>query len=386
MASAMMRSALNPANVDAVAAGQPAVLENVTQQVPCVVSRSVKFRRLRICRRAAVVRASVEQKRYEGCHCAPDVAPSHAELPLPATAIANSSSNDDVPPSLESSSVGDLSDTSNISVPTVGLLVLAAAVVGMYLFPSLLDAPFISDIVYNLQDVGEWVGEKLFSLGQAANGVLLQQLSSSLGPASLGVVFGAGLLTSFSPCTLSVLPLTVGYIAGYDSKKTRTQVIVDATSFSLGLATTLAGMGVVAASVGKAYSSVGPGLPIAVSCIAIAMGLNLLDILPLRLPSFFDNVDVKKAAATLPSPLQSYLAGFVFAFVASPCSTPVRATLLAYVASSQDVVLGGGCCLCTPWALWLPFSSLPPSPESSSNFSPCVSTARGLRLQVGRSS
>jgi cytochrome c-type biogenesis protein len=39
---------------------------------------------------------------------------------------------------------------------------------------------------------------------------------------------------------------------------------------------------------------------------------------------------------------QAYLAGLTFALAASPCSTPVLATLLAYVANSQDPFLGGG--------------------------------------------
>jgi cytochrome c biogenesis protein CcdA len=39
--------------------------------------------------------------------------------------------------------------------------------------------------------------------------------------------------------------------------------------------------------------------------------------------------------------MQAYLAGLTFALAASPCSTPVLATLLAYVATSQDPLTGG---------------------------------------------
>lgn len=42
------------------------------------------------------------------------------------------------------------------------------------------------------------------------------------------------------------------------------------------------------------------------------------------------------------SETQAYLAGLTFALAASPCSTPVLATLLAYVATADNAVLGGG--------------------------------------------
>ena len=40
------------------------------------------------------------------------------------------------------------------------------------------------------------------------------------------VVLTAGLLTSLSPCTLSVLPLTIGYIGGYSADKPSTNSIL----------------------------------------------------------------------------------------------------------------------------------------------------------------
>jgi len=57
------------------------------------------------------------------------------------------------------------------------------------------------------------------------------------------------------------------------------QVVGDSIAFSLGLATTLALLGVGASFAGKAYGQIGQGLPLAASGLAIIMGLNLLEVL-----------------------------------------------------------------------------------------------------------
>lgn len=100
-------------------------------------------------------------------------------------------------------------------------------------------------------------------------------------------------------------------------------------------------LGIAASFAGKAYGQVGQGLPLVASGLAVVMGLNLLEIIEIQLPSFFNNFDPRAAAANFPSGVQAYLAGLTFALAASPCSTPVLATLLGYVASSKDPIIGG---------------------------------------------
>lgn len=176
---------------------------------------------------------------------------------------------------------------------------------------------------------------QLYELEHFADNLVSMQLLH-LTPISVGVIFLAGLLTSLTPCMLSMLPITIGYIGGYETK-TRLQAAAQSTWFSLGLATTLAGLGILAALLGKIYGQIGLGLPIVVSIVAILMGLHLLEALPLQLPSLGGMEWISK---DLPSGVRSYLIGLTFGLVASPCSTPVLASLLAWISSTKDPVLG----------------------------------------------
>lgn len=66
------------------------------------------------------------------------------------------------------------------------------------------------------------------------------------------------------------------------------------------------------------------------------MGLNLLEVLPLRFPTL--DVDVRSLG--LPPLAVAYAAGLTFALAASPCSTPILATLLAYTSTQDTAVVG----------------------------------------------
>ena len=176
----------------------------------------------------------------------------------------------------------------------------------------------------------------LYNLSQLANQWVGAQLNH-LSLASVAIIMAAGLLTSLTPCMLSMLPITVGYMGSYELEN-RWQAVGQSSWFALGLATTLAGLGVVASSLGWVYGQVGVGLPIVVSAIAIIMGLNLLEALPLPpLPSY-SGMDFMQN--NIPRSLKSYLLGLTFGLVASPCSTPVLATLLAWVGQKGDPILG----------------------------------------------
>ncbi|MGB7443315.1 MAG: cytochrome c biogenesis protein CcdA [Coleofasciculaceae cyanobacterium] len=181
----------------------------------------------------------------------------------------------------------------------------------------------------------ETLSTQLYQLQQFANHLVDSQLTH-LSAFSIGIIFAAGLLTSLTPCMLSMLPITIGYIGGYESKG-RLQAAAQSTWFALGLATTLAVLGIIAATVGRVYGQIGVGLPIVVSLIAIIMGLNLLEALPLQLPSFGG---MDWISQDWPEGVRSYLIGLTFGLVASPCSTPVLATLLAWVSTRQDPILG----------------------------------------------
>lgn len=198
----------------------------------------------------------------------------------------------------------------------------------------------------------ETLQTQLYWLEHWVDGRVADQLSH-LSPLSILVMLGAGLLTSLTPCMLSMLPITLGYMGGYGAGEGSTQgeednpasrrggTLGQSLLFAAGLATMLTLLGMGAALLGKVYGQVGQGLPLLVSAIAVLMGLNLLEVIPLRLPGL-----TLAIPQGWPQGLRAYGLGVTFGLIASPCSTPVLATLLAWIARAGNVSLGAVLLLC----------------------------------------
>jgi len=139
------------------------------------------------------------------------------------------------------------------------------------------------------------------------------------------LVFLGGLMTSLSPCILSMLPVMLGYIGGLE-KPSKTKGFITSLSFVLGLAITFAILGIVASLLGKAFGQIGPLWTYIIGFLSIVMGLQLIGVLNINLPGL-QAMPEKKGGL-----FGSFGVGLLFGLVASPCATPVLAVLMTYVA------------------------------------------------------
>ena len=153
-------------------------------------------------------------------------------------------------------------------------------------------------------------------------------------PLTLIIVFTGGLLTSLGPCSLSLLPITVAYLAGFKNKQKPLQKTI---SFCGGIVVSLVILGSLSGFLGKIYGQLPGFFSIIISLLAIVMGLNLLGLLKFSLPS---GPDPEIWTSKVPPSFAPVSAGLAFGLASSPCTTPVLAVLLAWVAKQGNPLSG----------------------------------------------
>jgi cytochrome c-type biogenesis protein len=166
---------------------------------------------------------------------------------------------------------------------------------------------------------------------------LLQGSLTHPGPLTLAVVFAGGLLTSLGPCSLSLLPVTLAYLAGFGAEQRGRPPWQRSVSFAGGIVVALVLLGLASGLMGRLYGRIPGQLPLLVGVVAVVMGLNLLGLLRLPLPA---GPDPEAWRRRVPAPLAPLAAGLAFGLAATPCTTPVLAVLLAWLANSGQPLVG----------------------------------------------
>lgn len=154
-------------------------------------------------------------------------------------------------------------------------------------------------------------------------------------PLLLALSFLGGLVASVSPCSLSMLPLIVGYVGGY-SNNTPLKTFIQMLFFVFGTAVVFSVIGIICAVTGKVFVTFAGGyFGIIVASILMIMGLKLLGILDFEMPVIIKEMPKNDGMNIYLYPV---ILGAVFALVGSPCSTPILAGIMGFASLSANII------------------------------------------------
>lgn len=142
----------------------------------------------------------------------------------------------------------------------------------------------------------------------------------------------AGLISSFSPCVLSAIPLVIGYVGGYagDSKK---KAFKYSLFFCIGLTMTFTALGATSAILGRLMTGTGKWWYLVLGVIMVLVALQMFGIFNFTPQTCA--VPTKRKGL-----LGAFFLGILGGILSSPCATPVLVAILAFVAGQGNILLG----------------------------------------------
>lgn len=155
---------------------------------------------------------------------------------------------------------------------------------------------------------------------------------------ALGLIFIAGLATSLTPCVYPMIAITVS-VFGARQAETRGRAALLSTAFVLGIALLFTPLGVLSALTGNAFGSAlaSPWVVATLAALFAVMALSMFGLFDLALPVGLQNRLAQAGGFGVRGAL---VLGFVNGLIAAPCTGPVLAVLLTWVATTGNVAFG----------------------------------------------
>ena len=143
----------------------------------------------------------------------------------------------------------------------------------------------------------------------------------------------AGVLTSFTPCSLSSIPLVIGFVGGTGQRDTKRAFRLSLT-FAAGAAVTFTALGVIASLAGRLMRTSTSWWYIILGVLMVLMALQTWGVFEIIPSSYLLGKSTKRGY------VGAFLAGILGGVFSSPCSTPVLIALLAIVAGQGSILWG----------------------------------------------
>jgi thiol:disulfide interchange protein len=149
-------------------------------------------------------------------------------------------------------------------------------------------------------------------------------------------VFLGGVVLSFTPCVYPLLPVTASYI-GVTAKGNKSQGLFLSFFYVTGLALTYSVLGLIAALTGKMFGRISshPATMIVVGAVFIFFGLSMFKVFVAYFPAIIQLSRFKSKGI-----FSAFLLGMISGLVVSPCVAPALVAILAYLATTRDILYG----------------------------------------------
>jgi thiol:disulfide interchange protein DsbD len=156
--------------------------------------------------------------------------------------------------------------------------------------------------------------------------------------------FGFGLLLTFTPCMLPMIPILSSIIAGEGRSLNKMRALALSGSYVLGMALAYAAAGIAAAYSGSMLAAAlqNPWVLGGFALVFVALALSMFGFYEIRLPGFLHHRLSSAHHKLRGGQIASVAAmGMLSAVIVSPCVAAPLAGALLYISQTQHVALGG---------------------------------------------
>ncbi|RLA70327.1 MAG: cytochrome C biogenesis protein [Epsilonproteobacteria bacterium] len=155
--------------------------------------------------------------------------------------------------------------------------------------------------------------------------------------------FIAGILLTFTPCVLPMVPIVSSIIAGQGEDVTKTKAVMLAVSYVMGTTVTYAIMGALAGATGDQLQSYFQNIWIigGMTIVFILMALSMFGLFTIQLPSFIQSKLNEESQGIKGGNMgMVFLLGMISALILGACVSPVLISFLSVAISTSDATLG----------------------------------------------